>query len=115
LQREPIDDWELGKAKNTSRRSSIQALQSSLGIAIRLTHYAIYFNDPNLTTTKFEKIAAVTKQDVQRVAKKYLDLNQLQIIAVGDASKIADVLRQYGTVEIYDTEGKPVRSPAGEK
>lgn len=72
LQREPIADWELEKAKNSSCRSSIQALQSSLGIAIRLTHYAVYFNDPSLTTTQFEKIAAVTKQDVQRVANMYL-------------------------------------------
>lgn len=72
FQREPIADWELEKAKNSSRRSSIQALQSSIGIAIRLTHYAVYFNDPNLITTQFEKIGAVTKQDVQRVANKYL-------------------------------------------
>jgi predicted Zn-dependent peptidase len=72
LQREAIADWELEKAKNSSRRSSIQALQSSLGIAIRLTHNAVYFNDPSLTTTQFEKIAAVTKQEVQRVANKYL-------------------------------------------
>jgi hypothetical protein len=50
---------------------------------------------------------------VQRVAKKYLDLSRVQIVAVGDATKIADVLKQYGTVEIYDTEGKPVRSGGG--
>ena len=31
LQREPIADWELDKAKNSARRGSIQSLQSSLG------------------------------------------------------------------------------------
>jgi zinc protease len=72
LQREPIADWELDKAKNSSRRSSIQALQSSVGTAIRLSQYAVFFNDPNLINAEFEKIAAVTKQDVQRVAIKYL-------------------------------------------
>jgi len=71
LQREPIADWELDKAKNSSRRSSIQALQSSLGIAVRLTQYAVFQNDPELINSQFEKIAAVTKQDVQRVANKY--------------------------------------------
>jgi len=71
LQREPIADWELAKAKNSSRRSSIQALQGSLGIAIRLTQNAVFYNDPNLINTQFEKIAAVTKEDVQRVANKY--------------------------------------------
>jgi zinc protease len=71
LQREPIADWELTKAKNFSRRSSIQALQGSLGTAIRLTQFTVYYNDPNLINTQFDKIAAVTKEDVQRVANKY--------------------------------------------
>ncbi|MEK6299417.1 MAG: pitrilysin family protein [Acidobacteriota bacterium] len=72
LQREPIADWELEKAKNSSRRLSIQALQSSLGTAIRLAQYEVFYNDPNLINAEFERIAAVTKQDVQRVANKYL-------------------------------------------
>ena len=72
IQREPIADWELAKAKNSSRRSSIQALQNSLGTATRLSQFAVFYNDPNLINTQFDKIAAVTKDDVQRVANKYL-------------------------------------------
>ncbi|HXI89825.1 MAG TPA: pitrilysin family protein [Blastocatellia bacterium] len=72
IQREPIADWELTKAKNSSRRSSIQALQNSLGTATRLAQFAVFYNDPNLINTQFDKIAAVTKDDVQRVANKYL-------------------------------------------
>ncbi len=72
LQNEPIADWELEKAKNLSRRASIQTLQSSIGTAIRLGQYAIFYDDPNLINTQFQKIAAVTKADVQRVARKYL-------------------------------------------
>jgi predicted Zn-dependent peptidase len=72
IQREPIADWELAKAKNSARRSSIQALQGSLGTATRLTQNAVFYNDPNLINTQFDKIAAVTKEDVLRVANKYL-------------------------------------------
>src|SRR5215470_4109292 len=72
LQREPIADWELEKAKNTARRNSIQSLQSSLGTAIRLSEYAVFYNDPNLINTQFQKFASVTKDDVQRMAQKYL-------------------------------------------
>ena len=72
LQHEPIADWELAKAKNSSRRSSIQALQGSLGTAIRLTQFAVFYNDPNLINSQFDKLDAVTKEDVQRVANKYL-------------------------------------------
>jgi predicted Zn-dependent peptidase len=60
------------------------------------------------------KIAAATQDDVQRVAQKYLDLNRLQVVAVGDAKQIADVLRKYGPVEIYDTEGRLLKSPTPE-
>jgi zinc protease len=72
LQREPIADWELDKAKNSARRGSIQALQSSLGTAIRLSEYTAAYNDPSLINTQFQKFAAITKADVQRVAQKYL-------------------------------------------
>jgi predicted Zn-dependent peptidase len=72
LQGEPIADWELQKAKNSARRNSIQALQSTLFTAIRLAEFAAFYNDPNLINTQFQKIVAVTKADVQRVAVKYL-------------------------------------------
>ena len=57
-----------------------------------------------------QMIGAITADDVQRVARKYIDLDHIQIVAVGDAQKIADVLKKYGTVEAYDTEGKPLKS-----
>jgi zinc protease len=54
-----------------------------------------------------ERIAAVTQAQVQEAAKKYLDAGRLHIIAVGDP-KIGETLKQFGTVDTYDTEGKPV-------
>ncbi len=35
-------------------------------------------------------------------------MDHLQIIAVGDASKMRGILAKYGTVEVYDAKGKPV-------
>jgi len=42
------------------------------------------------------------------VAKKYIDMGHLQVVAVGDAAKAREVLSKYGKVEVYDAEGKPV-------
>jgi len=42
-----------------------------------------------------ERIDAITPADVQRVAKKYLDLKKLQIVAVGDGGKIREVMKEY--------------------
>lgn len=54
------------------------------------------------------EVAKVTPQVVQRVAHKYVDLDHLQVVCVGDGKQIKDVLSKYGTVEVYDTNGKPV-------
>ena len=56
-----------------------------------------------------ERIAAVTPAQVQAVARKYLDPKRLQIVAVGDATKIASLLRPFGPLEVFDDEGKPVK------
>ncbi len=57
-----------------------------------------------------QKVAAVTAEDVQRVARKYIDLEHLQIVAVGDASKIHPTLIKFGNVIVYDSAGKPVQT-----
>ena len=57
-----------------------------------------------------QQVEAITADDVQRVAQKYIDLNHLQIVAVGDAAKTREVLAKFGTVEEFDGDGKPVRT-----
>jgi predicted Zn-dependent peptidase len=51
------------------------------------------------------KVAAVTAEDLQRVARKYLNPDVLQIVAVGDARKIKPLLEKYGTVAVSDRDG----------
>src|SRR5437016_7439971 len=83
VQKEPIAEWELQKAKNTARRNFINGLQSSLARANSIGQYAVYYNEPNLINTRLDKVAAVTKEDVQRVANKYLvQTNRTVVITV---------------------------------
>ena len=56
-----------------------------------------------------DRIAAVTPAQVQAVARKHLDPKRLQIVAVGDAARIASTLRSFGSLEVFDDEGKPVK------
>jgi zinc protease len=67
-----IQDWELEKARNAARRSLVSSLQNSLQRAILLSRYAVFYNDPGVINTRYDRIASVTKADVQRVAKQYL-------------------------------------------
>lgn len=59
------------------------------------------------------EVAKVTPAVVQRVARKYVDLDHLQVVCVGDGKQIKGVLGKYGTVEVYDTNGKPVTAAGG--
>ena len=45
---------------------------SIIGIAENLANYHMYFGDANLINTELEKYMSVTKEDIQRVAKKYM-------------------------------------------
>jgi zinc protease len=87
LQKEGIADWELQKAKNTTRRSFITNLQNSLSRAVQIGQYTVYYNEPNLINTRLDKVSAVTKADVQRVANKYLTAMNRTVVITMPKSK----------------------------
>ena len=110
---EKVPQEEFDRAKRTIIGGFALQLESPQALLNNIITQRLYSLPADYWDTYTQKIAAITQDDVQRVAKKYLDLSRLQIVAVGDAGKITDVLKQFGTVEIYDTEGKPVRSGGG--
>lgn len=72
LKASPITDGELAKIRMAVRRSQASGLQSSMSRAIQLGQLAVFFNNPGLINTGQDKWNAVTKADIQRVAKTYL-------------------------------------------
>jgi predicted Zn-dependent peptidase len=68
----PIEDWELEKARNNAKRGVVRVLTSSLQRARLLSEYALFYDDPGLINTRYQRIEAVTIEDLQRVAKQYL-------------------------------------------
>jgi predicted Zn-dependent peptidase len=83
LKTEPVADWELEKVRMQLRRQRAQSLRSTLSRAILLGQYAVYYDDPSLINQLDAKYAAVTKEDIMRVAKKYLiDTNRTVITTV---------------------------------
>ena len=80
MKNELIADWELEKVRMSLRRTRAQSLQSSLTRAILIGQYAVYYGDPGLINTYESKINAVTKEDIQRVARKYLTAENRTVI-----------------------------------
>jgi zinc protease len=72
IKREGVTAAELEKVRTFARRDEIQARESSLSTARRLAEYAVYFDDPSLINTTYEKLSAVTAGQIKAVASKYL-------------------------------------------
>ena len=53
-----------------------------------------------------QEVAKITPSMVRQTARKYIDLDHLQVVCVGDGKLIKDALKKYGTLEVYDTNGK---------
>jgi zinc protease len=105
---QPVSDQELADAK----RAMIASFALSLENPSQLLNYYVtrwrYHLPADYWDRYAERISAVGKEQAQGVARKYLAAERLQIVAVGDPTKVADVLEKLGPVETYDADGKRV-------
>jgi zinc protease len=102
----PVPKDELDGAKRTLVGSLALGLESSQGVLSRWLQQRNYGLPENYWDTYAEKIMALTQGDVQRVAKKYVPLDNVQIIAVGDSSKIGELLKKFGDVSEFQPDAK---------
>jgi predicted Zn-dependent peptidase len=72
LKTELISEVEFEKIRNMVENDFINNFTSIIGIAENLANYHMYFGDANLINTELEKYMSVTREDIMRVAKKYI-------------------------------------------
>lgn len=66
-----IAETEFQKLRNQVEAQFVTANSSVAGIAESLANYEMYFGDANLINTELNRYLKVTREDIQRVAKKY--------------------------------------------
>jgi zinc protease len=97
---------------DASKRAIVASFALSLEQPARMLGFAVtskqYGFPADYWDTYPARILAVSADDIQRVARKYLNPETLQLVAVGDASKIKVGLEKYGNVEVFDTNGAPL-------
>lgn len=69
---EGFTDEELQKARNQKEDEIANAFGTMHSRAQNLARYHVFYGDTNLINTELDRYLAVTKEDLQRVAKKYL-------------------------------------------
>ena len=106
----PITDEELKTAKDNliqglpGRFASVSAISSSI------TLLAVQGLPDDYYQNYAKNISAITKDDLLRVAKQYIDLDHLAIVIVGDRSAVEAALKatNIAPITILDIEGNPV-------
>jgi zinc protease len=102
-----ITDAELSRAKDQLIKSFPARFATRANVAAQLAELAV-FGLPDSTITEYTaKIAAVSKDDVRRVARKYLDPGRFTIVVVGDQKTLAGPLAKIAAVEVRDLDGDP--------
>jgi zinc protease len=82
LRNRPVPMPELDKAKNEILREFIVDRQSDQTRADELGYDGVILRDPELVNTELERFLAVTPDDVERVARKYLVPENMTLLEV---------------------------------
>jgi zinc protease len=102
ITREEVTDAELGKAKDQYLNSYVFRFDSRAKIINRLMSYAYYGYPMDFSDRIKAGVEKVSRADVLRVAKKYLNPDKLQILVVGRASDFDKPLSSLGKVNVID-------------
>ncbi len=103
----PITDEEIKTAKDSLIQRLPQRFSSVTGINDAITGLVLWGLPDDYYQTYAKNVAAVTKEDLLRVAKRYIDLNHLAIVIVGDRATIEGPLKATGVapITIVDLDG----------
>jgi len=80
LQTELISEREYQKLMNTYENQFVSSNSSAEGISTSLANYYTIFGNANLINTQLEEYRSITREDILRVAKTYLNPNQRLVL-----------------------------------
>lgn len=105
----PISDDELTMTKDMLIQRLPGQFGSVGGINAAITTLMLQGLPANYYQTYVQAVSAVTKADVVRVAKQYVDMDHLSIVIVGDRATVEAPLKASGIapIVVLDADGNP--------
>jgi predicted Zn-dependent peptidase len=95
LQKEPPSAAEVDGIKNYLAGTFVLRNSSRDGLISQLEYVDLHKLGEDYLNTYVQKIYAVTPQEAQQVAQKYIGAEKLTVVVVGDKQKITDQLAPY--------------------
>ena len=106
---EPIPESELALQRNFLVGNFLMSVENERRMGERLQEMDLYGLPADFYKTYAAKIAGLKPEKASELAQKYIDPNDLVIIAVGEAREIVPQLEKFGKVTVYDTDLKEVK------
>jgi predicted Zn-dependent peptidase len=104
-----VEDRELNDTKSYLMGVFPATVQSASDIASRLLDMELYGLPTDYFDRYRENIGAVTKDDVERVAQKYIDPDRSVIVVVGNAKQVREPLGSLGyPIHELDIDGNAI-------
>jgi len=102
-----VSEEEIADAKNFLTGVFPIRAETQEGLTNLIVNQQLYELPDDYLQTYRQNIEAVTLEDVQAVAKKYIHPDRLAIVVVGDAQDVLAQARSYANqIDIFDTEGR---------
>ncbi len=101
----PVPEPELADAQNYLSGVFSMGLATQDGLLSQVATVALNDLPDDYLETYRSKVRAITPEDLQATAQKYLDSANMQIVVVGDRSKIEAQAALFGDLEIFDGQG----------
>ncbi|MBI3651945.1 MAG: insulinase family protein [Acidobacteria bacterium] len=109
LRNERVSEKDLQNARNYLNGGFSLSLSTQGGVSDALMMTRMLGLAPAYLEHYRERIAAVTAEQVQQVARQYIRPEQATIVVVGDAAQLRKSLATLGKVEVFATTGKLVK------
>lgn len=111
IRTEALPADEVSRMKNYLSGSFARSLESPATIAAFAVNIAKYNLPADYYQNYLKNLAAVTAQDVQAMAAKYVNPANMHIVVVGNAKEVAKGLDKYGEVKYFNVYGQESQAP----
>ncbi|UCS95132.1 insulinase family protein [Echinicola marina] len=106
---EGVKKEELDAAKASLTGSFGRALESPSTLANFAINIDRYDLPKDFYTTYLQRLSALTVEDINTAANKYIKPENMYITIVGNGSDLKGKLEQFGEVSLFDNQGNPAK------
>lgn len=104
VRKEPVTEQELHLAKESIVNSFLFGFTTPASIVMQQARLEFYGYQPDFLDRYRERIAAVTREDLLRAARKHLRPDAFKLVVVGDQQAFDRPLATFGTVQTLKLE-----------